>query len=258
MYTTRTTPAVSLAGVNISRFSFKETLEWINERLKNATFTQVATANMDFLDLCAKKPELRTILNHQCHLVTADGMPLVWLSRTTGLPIPERVAGSDLVPEITRLAAEQGLSVFFLGGNPNATVAAVRMLREQHPTLKVAGMNCSRFDVNDAVKVAAIAEEIRLSKAHILFVALGCPKQERFIADHAERIGIRFAMGVGGSFDFIAGVRERAPRWMQRSGLEWVCRMAQEPGRLAPRYGRNLIRFARLAAGMTATRVMHS
>src|SRR5206468_1456970 len=106
---------------------------------------------------------------------------------------------------------------------------------------------CSRFDDKDPLKVAAICDEIRHSRADVLFVALGCPKQENFIVQNRERLGVRFAIGVGGSFDFIAGRRRRAPRWMQRVGLEWVCRMAQEPRRLAPRYYQNLMCLTRLA-----------
>jgi len=255
MFSSLEVPTVELGGVNISRFDFDTTMQWIEGRLQRNEFTQVATANMDFLNLCSNQPRVKEILNRQCHLVTADGMPLLWLARAVGLPIRERVAGSDMLAKVAAVAARLKLRVFFLGGDARVTPAAVRVLREQIPNLRVAGMNCERFDENDPKKVGAIVEEIRLSRADVLFVALGCPKQERFIAHNREQLNVRFAMGVGGTFDFIAGFRRRAPRWMQRVGMEWACRMIQEPRRLAPRYMNNLVCLARLTAMAASSRI---
>jgi len=243
-------PTISMGGIKVSRLGYKATLSWIEQRLKSPIFTQVATANMDFLNLCRRHTDLPGILNEQCDLVTADGMPLVWLSWLVGKPIAERVAGSDLLTEVVQLAAKQNLRVYFLGGDERATTPAINVLQTRIPGLNVVGMNCDRFDENNETNMNAIVDDVRASKTDVLFVALGCPKQERFIAKYRDVLGVRFAMGIGGSFDFISGRRLRAPKWMQRTGLEWVCRMAQEPRRLAPRYLANFVCLLRILGGI--------
>ena len=196
----------------------------------------VVTANVDHLVRFAREPSLRS-LYHDADLVVADGMPVIWASRFLGKRLPERVAGSDLFPALSARAADEGLSIYLLGGAPGTAERASTILRERHPTLRVAGTYCPDFGFEkDAEECRRIADRIRESQADILFVGLGAPKQELWIAQYRELAGAKLSIGVGISFSFLCGDVVRAPRWMQRCGLEWLHRLVQEPGRLWKRY----------------------
>jgi N-acetylglucosaminyldiphosphoundecaprenol N-acetyl-beta-D-mannosaminyltransferase len=183
--------------------------------------------------------------------VLADGMPVVWASRLLGRPLPERVAGSSLVSTLSAGAARSGLSVYLLGGDPGTADAAAAELRRRHPMLHVAGTDCPErgFDVVPSA-VDAIAERIRAARPAIVFVALGCPKQERLITRIRGAAPEAWWLGVGISFSYLSGDVRRAPAWMRRCGLEWLFRLAQEPKRLARRYLREDIPFAVRLAGL--------
>jgi N-acetylglucosaminyldiphosphoundecaprenol N-acetyl-beta-D-mannosaminyltransferase len=176
--------------------------------------------------------ELRDCLA-KASLVTADGMSVVWASRLVGDPLKQRVTGIDLFERLVAHAAGRGLSVYFFGAHERSVRGVVKHFTERFPDLRVAGYRNGYFDEAEEPE---IARQIKQSRADLLFVALGSPRQEDWISQHLDATGARFALGVGGSFDHLSGLQRRAPAWMQRAGLEWLHRFAREPRRLWRRY----------------------
>ena len=165
-------------------------------------------------------------------IAVADGEPLIWCARWLGSRLPERVAGIDLIDAICERAAREGRGVYLLGATERIVSTVAARLRERHAGLRV---DCADgyFPAQDA---AARADRVRISRSDILFVGMGVPRQERFVEENWDRLGVAAAMCVGGSFDVLAGERARAPLWLQRWGMEWLFRLAQEPRRLFVRY----------------------
>jgi N-acetylglucosaminyldiphosphoundecaprenol N-acetyl-beta-D-mannosaminyltransferase len=180
-----------------------------------------------------------------CGLVTADGQSVVWASKVLGRPLPERVAGIDLMERLLAIAAERGHRIYVLGARPEVLETALARLRERLPRLQVAG---SRDGYYEDAEAEQVCEEIRAAGADMLFVAMSSPRKEYFLGERGASLGIPFTMGVGGSIDVIAGITRRAPRLLQRAGLEWAYRLAQEPRRLARRYLLTNGRFVWLVA----------
>jgi N-acetylglucosaminyldiphosphoundecaprenol N-acetyl-beta-D-mannosaminyltransferase len=174
------------------------------------------------------------------HLVLCDGTPLVWASRLLGNPLLERVAGADLVPLLLRVAAEKGYRIFFLGATEESCTQAVQRLRKLHPSLVIADHYSPPFNKLLEMDHDEIKRRILAAKPDLLFVSFGCPKQEKWIAMHYRSLGVPVSAGVGATIDFLAGTVKRAPVWMQRSGTEWIYRLAQEPRRLFKRYFKDL------------------
>ncbi len=208
---------------------------------QNGRTHQLATVNADFVVNSLHDPELRRILQ-QSDMATPDGMPLVWAARLLGMPLEGRVTGADMVPALAELAAQKGYSIFFLGARPGVAAQAAEILAERNPGLKVAGVlsppPASVLDMD-----AAIVEEVKAARPDILLVAFGNPKQEKWISMHAPYLQIPVAIGIGGTLDMITGTTRRAPLWMQRTGFEWLYRLAQEPGRLWKRYVKDMFYF---------------
>ena len=180
--------------------------------------------------------------------VTADGMPIVLLSKLLRNPLPARVTGADMVPAICRRCAEEGLRVYVLGGDKDAVEEAFRKLGVVSggvEELKVVGIDPAFVKLDE--DQPEIVERINAAKPDVLFVALGNPKQELWMGRNASRLDAGVMVGIGGTFNFIAGRVKRAPKWMQRSGLEWIYRILQEPGRLWRRYAYGLVKFAWLS-----------
>ena len=161
---------------------------------------------------------------------------MLWLGRLTGQRIPERVAGADFVPHLAVAATEVGASVFFLGGESGAAAAAARIMQDSVPGLRVGGVYEPPRAALEDIDTAEIVRRLDEAKPDILFVAFGHPKQDLWIAANRDRLPVSVAIGVGCTFDLIAGHRRRAPAWMQRAGLEWLFRVSNEPTRLAKRY----------------------
>lgn len=202
----------------------------------------IATANVDFTALALHDEELRRILL-DAHLVVCDGMPLVWASRWLGNALPERVAGSDLVPKLLAMAEERNWSVYFLGGQKEVAEMAVQKVQERHPKLKIAGVMSPPFKPLHDMDHATICAEIRSTHPDLLFVSFGCPKQEKWIALNYLSAGAPVTIGVGATIDFLAGHMQRAPLWMQKTGFEWLYRLLQEPRRLFKRYATDFVVF---------------
>jgi N-acetylglucosaminyldiphosphoundecaprenol N-acetyl-beta-D-mannosaminyltransferase len=228
-------PPLAILGVPFDNVTAAETIEAIERMVASRQPHYLVTANVDFLVQAQEDVELRRIL-FDAHLVLCDGTPLVWASRLLGNPLLERVAGADLVPLILRVAAEKGYRVFFLGATPESAGQAVENLKKLHPALVIADHYSPPFNKLLEMDHEEIARRIRAAKPDLLFVSLGCPKQEKWIAMHHRSLGVPVSVGVGATIDFLAGTVKRAPVWMQRVGAEWIFRLAQEPRRLFKRY----------------------
>src|SRR4051812_25191656 len=235
---------LTVLGVPFSAVTLKQTIERVEEMIASRRPHYVVTANVDFLVQARADVELHRILL-EADLVLCDGQPLVWVSRWLGKPLPERVAGSDLVPELIRLAASRGHRVFFLGGTANVAEQAVANMQRQYPTLNVCGHYSPPFKSLLEMDHEFIAEKIRAAKPDLLFVSLGCPKAEKWMFMHYRALGVPVAIGVGGTIDFLAERLKRAPMWMRHCGVEWLFRLMQEPGRLYSRYARDARGFGR-------------
>jgi N-acetylglucosaminyldiphosphoundecaprenol N-acetyl-beta-D-mannosaminyltransferase len=169
----------------------------------------------------------------EAHLLTADGQAVVWAARLLGQPVPARVAGTDLMQALLAHAAQRRYSVYLLGAKQEVVRACAETAQKEHPALRIAGYRNGYFRRDDEPQVVAA---IRAAQPDILFLGFGTPAKEYFMHRHYRALGVPFVMGVGGSFDVYAGLVARAPRWMQRAGLEWAFRLAQEPRRMWKRY----------------------
>ena len=234
-------------GVPFSRLTLSETLHHIDRLIAWDRPGYFITANLNYNMLTAKHPELAEI-NAKAQMIVCDGMPMVWRSRLSGTPLPERLAGSELIYALSQWASIKGHRIFFLGGAPGVASAAAKTLQDRYPGLLVAGVESPPFRPQSLQEHDAMIQRIRDSKPAILFVAFGQPKGERWIAENVEELGIPVCVQIGASFDFVAGGVARAPKWVQRIGFEWFYRMMQEPRRLAGRYASN-IRFLAQAVG---------
>ena len=238
--TTRAGPAPSrrpmaasnVAGIPVHNLTEDETLTAVERLIDEGGSRYAAVVNAAKLVAANKQTKLKRVLL-EADLVTADGMSIVWASRLLGRPLRERVTGIDLFQRLVERAAERGWSVYFLGARDESVLGVVEAFTKKYPSLHVAGHHNGYFNSSES---AAIAQAIKESRADLLFVAMGSPAQEYWVASNLEATGVRFALGVGGSFDHVTGLARRAPRWMQRSGLEWLYRLLREPRRLWRRY----------------------
>jgi N-acetylglucosaminyldiphosphoundecaprenol N-acetyl-beta-D-mannosaminyltransferase len=204
--------------------------------------------------LSAEEPRLRAI-NDRAAFVVADGAPLVWASRLNGTPLPERVAGSDLIFDLCDLSAREGFRVFLLGAADGVAEEAARQLLARYPGLVIAGTECPPFREPTLLEHEELIARIRAAKPDILFLAFGQPKGEFWLAENLEALGVPVCMQIGASLDFAAKRVPRAPRVFQKVGLEWAWRMSLEPRRLVPRYTRNaLFILGRVARDLASRR----
>ena len=221
-----------ICGVEVANLTEDEAISFIDRLVGAGGPHYAAVVNAAKIVAASKDPVLkRTLL--EADLVTADGMSIVWASRLLGQPLKQRVTGIDLFERLVERAAERGWSVYFLGAREESVSRMAEGFTKSRPTLRIAGWRNGYFDPSQS---ESVAEAIRASKADLLFVAMGSPVQELWIASNLGRTGVSFAMGVGGSFDHVSGVARRAPGWMQRAGLEWLYRLIREPRRLWRRY----------------------
>jgi len=220
----------------VDQVTMEGAVNYIASLMSEGRFSYSVTPNVDHLVKLRHDPEFREAYG-AADLAVADGVPLVWASRLLGSPLPERVNGTDLMVRLAAMAAINDYSVYLLGGAPGTAEAAARLLQDRYDGLRIAGHSCppvgfdQESETNDL-----LVESVAASGADILFVALGAPKQEKWIHFYGERTGVRHAIGIGGSFSLITGQIRRAPRWAQRAGLEWAWRFAHEPSRLWRRY----------------------
>jgi len=190
------------------------TVEWARSFFRSGRRGYITTVNVAILMMMRGNQRLQRFIDGSA-LTVCDGQPLVWLSKMLGRPLPERVAGVELVESLCRCAAEEEVGVYLLGSKPDIVADVATRLKEQNPKLNIVG----------------VADGYQL-----LIVAMGVPRQEEFVEEQWDNLGVNLAIPVGGSFDVIAGRKQRAPLWVQKIGFEWFFRMCQEPKRLAKRY----------------------
>lgn len=229
---------VTVWGVPFSRVTLGETLLHIDRLIAKRQPGYFITANLNYVMLTSQQPELRRI-NERAAFIVCDGMPMVWWSRRTRTPLPERVAGSELIYALTKWAAVRRYRIYFLGGAPGVAASAAEKLLQRYAGLEIAGVESPPFRQLTPDEESDMVNRIRDSNADILYVAFGQPKGELWIAKHVESIGVPICVQIGASFDFVAGGVARAPVWMQRYGFEWFYRLCQEPKRLTNRYWHN-------------------
>lgn len=236
---------VPIGGANVHAVSLAEAVELIVEHARAwGSPGYVVTPNAQHVAMLEDSAEFREAYD-RAWLCVADGVPLVWASRLLGSPLPGRVNGTDLFEAVCAAAAAGGERVFFLGGRPGAAEAAKRVLEARSPGLRVVGTSCPPLGFEtDPAETERVLAAIRAADPQILFVGLGAPKQELWMRRFLPLTGVPAAAGIGGSFELVSGMLPRAPRWMQRSGLEWAYRLSREPGRLWKRYAVTNPRFA--------------
>ncbi|MBI4597723.1 MAG: WecB/TagA/CpsF family glycosyltransferase [Candidatus Omnitrophica bacterium] len=223
---------VAFFSAQLDPLTMEETLTRVDEIIRSRRVTQHVVVNVAKLVMMQRDPILREIVN-ACGLINADGQGIVWGARWLGLKIPERVAGIDLFVQLLPRAAQRGYRVYFLGASQDVVAEIVARCRRDYPTLQIAGWRNGYFSPEEEPRVV---QAIKASGADMLFVAMSSPKKEFFLRRYADLMAVPFLMGVGGSFDVMAGKTTRAPRWMQRCGLEWLHRLLCEPGRMWKRY----------------------
>jgi N-acetylglucosaminyldiphosphoundecaprenol N-acetyl-beta-D-mannosaminyltransferase len=223
-------PSVGLFGVPVDVLTMEQTIEAAREQVRRGGVHQHVVVNAAKLVEVQRDPALRDVIR-TCDIVNADGQAVVWASRILGRPLPERVAGVDLFERLVETAARDGSSVYFLGAKDEVVQAAAGVMTERHPGLRVAGARDGYWK-DDREVVGAV----RAARPDYLFLAIPSPRKEFWLNEHLEALGVPFVMGVGGSFDVVAGKVGRAPRWVQRAGFEWAWRLGQEPRRMWKRY----------------------
>lgn len=237
-------PRVAILGVAVDNLTMEEVLHAVEAAIAEGGFHQIATANVDFVMKSIHDEELHETLC-RCDLVLADGAPLVWASHLLGTGLRERVAGSDLVPQLARLSAQRGYRIFLLGAEEESSAGAASWMEKNCPGVCITGRYSPKCQPLEEMDHEEILSRIKAAEPDILLVAFGNPKQEKWLAMHRFRLDVPVCIGVGGSFDFLSGKVSRAPLWMQQRGMEWFYRMMQEPSRLAHRYLSNAVGLVR-------------
>ena len=218
---------VNILGVDVDAVTMAEAVNVVRRAMDTRAGVMVATANAEMLMRATHDEELRHILNASA-LVVPDGAGTVWAARHLGHAMPERVAGYDLAQELLRCAPAEGRRVYFFGSAPGVAEKAKAKAEQLYPGIEIVGVRNGFFSPADN---ASIIAEIRAARPDLLLVALGVPKQEKWIAAHLAELDVPVAIGVGGTLDVMAGVMKRAPHWMQRAKLEWLFRGLMQPKR---------------------------
>lgn len=219
-----------LLGLDLDALTMQETIDRCRDLAHAGGTHQHVVLNAAKVVAAQSDDTLRSIIN-TCDVINADGQAVVWAGRFLGHRVPERVAGIDLFLELVRVAADDGDPIFLLGAEQSVVDRTARVLRERHPRLQIAGIRNGFWSDDDEV-----ISQVRAAKPTYLFLAIPSPRKEFWLNAKLEALGVPFAMGVGGSFDVVAGKTRRAPKLMQRMGLEWSWRLLQEPRRMFKRY----------------------
>jgi N-acetylglucosaminyldiphosphoundecaprenol N-acetyl-beta-D-mannosaminyltransferase len=239
-------------GAPLDLLTMDETVALAVDAMKSHVLAQHVAINVAKVVKMRSDSELhRDVI--ESHIAGVDGMGVVWGARLLGIPVPERVSGIDLMQELLAVCAAQGFRPYFLGARQDVLDRAIAVARRRWPALEFAGSRNGYFRGEDE---PAIVENIRGSDADCLFIGMPTPRKERFLHQHREDLGVPFIMGVGGSFDVLAGLVARAPVPMQRLGLEWLHRTLQEPRRMWRRYLSTNVTFAGLLASAMVSRIL--
>jgi N-acetylglucosaminyldiphosphoundecaprenol N-acetyl-beta-D-mannosaminyltransferase len=223
---------INFFGVEMDIITLKESLNQISEFIEERQPVQHVVVNVAKLVYAQKDARLKEIIN-ACPLINVDGAGIILGAKFLGINIPERVAGIDLMHKLIEYSASKGYRIYFFGAEERVVSEVVNIYKEKCPELIIAGYRNGYYDEDEE---ETIVENIKNSKADILFVAMGSPKKEIFLSKYSKKMEVPFTMGVGGSFDVVAGKVKRAPIWMQRMHSEWLYRVIQEPKRMWKRY----------------------
>lgn len=227
---------IKFMNIEIDNLTMDETLNRIDELIQEDKNAYVVTPNVDHLVQLEHGGKLNEVYKH-ANLILTDGKPLIWIAKWYGRPIKEKISGSDLFPRLCDLAVRKGYKMFFLGAAEGVAKKAAENLKIKFPGLQVVGTYSPSFGFESNIEeLEKIKTMIRKAVPHILIVGLGCPKQELFIFDHKDELGVPVSLGLGASLDFEAGNIRRAPKWMADHGLEWLFRITQDPKRMIKRY----------------------
>ena len=225
-----------LFGITISNLRFEQFCTEIKQFVQSGNTGYVVTPNVNHICLCHRDPQFNQVYQDAWHAIP-DGTPILWAASLLGKPLQEKLSGSDMVPKLSAYAAENDLSVYFLGGTPGTAEKTAQTLKEKHPNLTIAGHHCPPYGFEkDPEQLQQTLNTVNQTKPHLCFIALGSPKQEIFMHNYQQELGANITIGVGASFDFMAGRIKRAPHWLQAIGLEWLWRLSMEPRRLWRRY----------------------
>ena len=223
-------------NTEIDNLTMQETLQRIDELIQQRKNAYVVTPNVDHIVQLEHNVELQEVYKN-ADLILTDGKPLLWIAKGYKTPIKEKISGSDLFPLLCEMCANKGYKMYFLGAAEGVAVKAAENLKKRYPELQVVGTYSPSFGFeNKSEEIDFIYQDIREKQPEVLIVGLGCPKQEKFILNHREKLGVPISLGLGASIDFEAGNVKRAPKWMSDHGFEWLYRLIKEPKRMFKSY----------------------
>lgn len=226
-------PRSYVLGCPVDQITLKQCVQYFESLISKRQRCHIVVVNAAKVVKSRGDTELRNVLA-EADLIGADGVPIVWASRMIGQPLPGRVNGTDLMEALFEAAAEKGFRLYLLGARQHVIENAVNQLKQKYPRLNVVGYRNGYF--NSVVEEQQVVKEINKAKPDILMLGMGTPMKEKWVKRHKEVLQVPIIHGVGGSFDIVGGITKRAPKWMQRHGLEWLFRLFQEPRRMWKRY----------------------
>ncbi|MBE7382478.1 MAG: WecB/TagA/CpsF family glycosyltransferase [Leptolyngbya sp. SIO1E4] len=228
---------IDISGIRIDCYSFDEVIELtVNHILSERKPRYIVTPNAHHIITLQNDAYFQSVYQDS-FLSVPDGVPLLWAAKFLGTPLRGRVNGTDLFEHLCKVSAEKGIKVFLLGGRPGAADSAAKLLQERHPNLKIVGTYCPPYGFEtDASELQTINSKIKSTAPDILFVGLGAPKQEKWIYENYQELEVPISVGIGVSFELVSNIVTRAPKIMQKLGLEWLFRLFMEPRRLWKRY----------------------
>lgn len=237
---------IKFLNTYVDNLTIKEALDRVNELIINKNPSYIVTPNVDHIVKLETDKEFQQVYR-EADLILTDGMPLIWISKVKKIPIKEKVSGSDLFPEVCKLAASKGYKLFLLGAAEGVAAKAAENLKVKYTGLNVVGTYSPSYGFEkNQYEIERIIEIVNEAKPDILAVGLGAPKQEKFLYNYRNQLNVPVSLAIGASIDFEAGNIKRAPKWMQKSGLEWSYRLIKEPKRMFKRYIIDDIKIFRL------------
>lgn len=227
---------INFLNIEVDNLTMNQAVAEIERMVLNRSNAYLVTPNVNHIILVEENEKFRNAYE-DANLVLTDGKPLIWISKYLGVPIVEKVSGSDLFPCVCEMAAAKGYSVYLLGAAQGVADKAARNLKNRFPGLNIVGTYSPSYGFEkDEAEINEIISKINLAHPDILAVSFGSPKGEIFIHQYRSRLNVPVSMQIGATLDFMAGTLKRSPRWMSACGIEWLYRITREPTRLAGRY----------------------
>ncbi|MBP9855311.1 MAG: WecB/TagA/CpsF family glycosyltransferase [Candidatus Omnitrophica bacterium] len=233
---------INILGVQVADTDISKTTQFVQQAIKDQTKAYICFATASTLVDCQNNSAYRDIINN-AGMVVPDGIPLVWMGRIKGSHTIQRTCGPDFLPEFCRISQDMGYRHFFFGGVEDTLKQLMANLKTKYPALQIAGYYSPGLRKVGQMEEAKLVDQMNSTKADVLWVGLGSPKQDIWMANHRSLLNIPILFGVGAAFDFLSGQKKRAPNWMKRCGLEWFYRLCSEPQRLWKRYLLGNIKF---------------